>query len=160
MLAARAAVAGAEEGSGRPWGYRDPRPARHRAARRRPSGVTRLAVLFGVIGALLLLYVAEQAFVISLSYRLNGVKAALHAAAVQTDRLQLRISELSSPERIERVAREELHLVAPGEPAYLTETVQVAMVRPAEEDEPGFPVIARIQRLLRGSLVQAAHAAE
>ncbi len=156
MLAARAAVA--------TWdrevvGSRGTCPGRGRAVRRRLSGVTRLAALFTAIAALLLLYVAEQALVISLTYRLNGVKAALHTAAVETDRLQLEISELASPARIERVAREELHLVSPGEAAYLTGAVKVAMVRPAEE-EPGLPVIARIRRFFRGSLVQAAHAAQ
>ncbi|MGE5552447.1 MAG: hypothetical protein ACM3XZ_00785 [Betaproteobacteria bacterium] len=146
------------------WGNREvtgiggSRPLRRQAARRRPSEVARLAFLFAVVGTLLLLYVAEQAWVISLTYRLNGVKTALHSAAVETDRLQLQISELSSPERIERVAREELKLVSPGKPAYLTGAAKVALVKPAAQ-ERGLPMIARIQRFFRGSPVQAAHAA-
>lgn len=119
-----------------------------------------MAVLFGALGALLLLYVAEQAVVISLTYRLTDVEAALHAANVQTDRLALQVSELSSPERIERIAREELHLVSMDHPAQLAEVPTVALVKPPEEGETGNPVVARIQRLLRGTLVQAAHAAE
>lgn len=128
--------------------------------KRKTFGVTRLAVLFGALGALLLLYVAEQAVVISLTYRLTDVEAALHAANVQTDRLALQVSELSSPERIERIAREELHLVSMDHPAQLAEVPTVALVKPPEEGETGNPVVARIQRLLRGTLVQAAHAAE
>lgn len=158
MLAARA-VAGGEAWSGEPWGS-TPGASRRRTVRRKVSSVTRLAALFGAVAALLLLYVAEQAFVISLTYRLNEAKAALHAAAVQTDRLQLQMSELSSPERIERIAREELHLVSPDQPAYLAEAPQVALVAPAKEERPGLTVLARLQRLLRGTLVQAAQAAQ
>jgi cell division protein FtsL len=113
-----------------------------------------------VIAALLLLYVAEQAVVISLTYRLSGVKAALHSATVETDRLQLKISELSSPARLERVAREDLHLISPGEATYLVGAVKVALVKPAEEKEPGLPVIARIRGFFRGPLVQAAQTAQ
>lgn len=159
MLAARAAVAGASAWSGEPFA-RSAAPFQRRTAGRKPSGMKRLAALFSVVAALLLLYVGEQAFVISLTYRLHSVEAALHTAQVQTDRLQLEVSELSSPERIERIAREELHLVSPEYPAQLAEVPSVAAVKPAEEGEVGSTVVARIQRLLRGALVQAAHAAE
>ncbi len=158
MSGARAAVAVAARWEEEPSSGRT-RPS-GRKARPTASGVTRLAALFGAVAALLLLYVAEQAWVISLTYRLNGTRAALHAAEVQTDRLQLRVSELSSPARIERVAREELHLVSPDHPAYLAEAPQVAMVKPPEEGGARPTMVARIQRLLRGALVQAAHAAE
>jgi cell division protein FtsL len=115
-------------------------------------------MLFGAVAALLLLYVAEQAVVISLTYRLTDVKAEVHAADVETDRLQLQMSELSSPARIEKVAREDLHLVPGNHPAYLAEAPAVAMVPPAGEDGQG-TVIARLQRWFRGSLAEA-HAAQ
>lgn len=158
MLAARAAMAGAGTWSGEPYAG-STAPVR-RQTTHKPSKMTRLAALFSAVAALLLMYVGEQAFVISLTYRLQAAEAALHAAQVQTDRLQLRVSELSSPERIERIAREELHLVSPEYPAQLAEVPEVAAVKPAEEGEAGPTVVARLQRLLRGALVQAAHAAE
>ena len=131
MLAARAAVASSEAWDGEAL-KRQVRGTGRRKAVQRGTGVARLAFLFGFIGALLLLYVAEQAWVVSLTYRLNEAKASLHAAAVETDRLQFRVSELSSPARIERIAREELHLVAGAPPAYLDGTEKVALARPAE----------------------------
>lgn len=160
MLAARAATAGCEVWD-REAAERQAKGTGRRTAPRRGTGVARLACLFGAIGTLLLLYVAQQAWVISLTYRLNEAKATLHAAAVETDRLQLRASELSSPERIERVAREKLHLVAATPTAWVEGPARVALARPAEEGQPrGWPLVARLQRLLRSAPVQAAPAAE
>ncbi|MGE5508264.1 MAG: hypothetical protein ACM3RP_07285 [Chitinophagales bacterium] len=129
--------------------------------RRKASPVARLGAFFGLLGLLLMLYVAEQALVVTLTYRLTGVQAAIHAATVETEQLQLRMSELSSLDRIEKIAREELHLVSPAAAQYLSDAEAVPVAPPSPEASQVQPtVVARLHRFFAGAVVQTARAAQ
>ncbi len=70
-------------------------------------------IAVGAVMALLLLYVWERVDLVQVGYRIQQLKAERNALAREQDELRVRISRLTSPERLARVATEQLGMVRP-----------------------------------------------
>jgi len=126
------------------------RPGRHlrpveRPRPRRAPAVPALVGVGMVIAALLALAVMH-ALLIGGQVRLDGMHADVAAETEAIRRLELRVAELESPDRVLDVARDRLGMVQPSEVGYLLpvgvpgapeEPVRVAAAEvPAPEPEP------------------------
>jgi len=126
------------------------RPGRHlrpveRPGTRRSPAVPALVGVGMVIAALLALAVMH-ALLIGGQVRLDGMRREVAAETESIRRLELRVAELESPDRVLEVARERLGMVQPTEVGYLLpvgvpgapeEPVRVAAAEaPAPEVDP------------------------
>jgi cell division protein FtsB len=89
-----------------------------RPAPRRSAAVPALVGVAMVIGALLALAVMH-ALLIGGQVRLDGMHRDIAAETESIRRLELRVAELESPDRVLDVARERLGMVQPAEVGYL-----------------------------------------
>jgi len=131
---------------GRDAARRRPRHLRpvERPGTRRSPAVPALVGVGMVIAALLALAVMH-ALLIGGQVRLDGVRGDVASETEAVRRLELRVAELESPDRVLEVARERLGMVQPAEVGYLlpvgvegapTEPVRVAAAeRPAPEPD-------------------------
>jgi len=99
------------------------RPGRHlrpleRPGTRRSPAVPALVGVGVVIAALLALAVMH-ALLIGGQVRLDGMRREVAAETESIRRLELRVAELESPDRVLEVARERLGMVQPAEVGYL-----------------------------------------
>ena len=86
---------------------------------RRPN----LVPVLGFIALLLavsLFFVWSRVQVTSLDYEISKLESSLRGLQQETSNLRLEAASLSSPERIERVARKELHLRLPSADQVIT----------------------------------------
>lgn len=82
-----------------------------------------LLPVFGFIALLLavsLFFVWSRVQVTSLDYEISKMEGALRDLRQETSNLRLEAASLRSPERIERVARKELHLRLPSSEQVIT----------------------------------------
>ncbi|BAS27713.1 cell division protein FtsL [Limnochorda pilosa] len=117
----------------------EPRPPIRRAFRLRLRLAPR-ARLTGLAACVLFLAwqcVAQQAAIVDLSYRVDRLRAEQHAVEQQILRLSVEKARLASLARVERVARQELGMVEPGQ-------VRVVRLSPAGPEGTRAPVMARI----------------
>ncbi len=70
-------------------------------------------IAVGAVMALLLLYVWERVDLVQVGYRIQQLKAERNALAREQDELRVRIARLTSPERLARVATEQLGMIRP-----------------------------------------------
>ncbi len=70
-------------------------------------------IAVGAVMALLLLYVWERVDLVQVGYRIQQLKAERNALVREQDELRVRISRLTSPERLARVATEQLGMIRP-----------------------------------------------
>jgi len=119
------------------------RPVERPGARRSPAVPALVGV--GMVIAALLALAVMHALLIGGQVRLDGVRSEVASETEAIRRLELRVAELESPDRVLRVARERLGMVQPAEVGYLlpvgvegapAEPVRVAAAeRPAPEPE-------------------------
>jgi cell division protein FtsB len=95
-----------------------PAVARPRAARVRVS--TRAAVLVVLVLVVLTFAIAPLRELMSQRDKLDGVQRQAQMLQNQNDALQRRIVQLQDPAYLERLARECLGMVEPGETAFVT----------------------------------------
>lgn len=88
----------------------------------RRSPLVGVVLCWIIVASLTLAYVGERVVILAMTYGLGDMKQKLHAAQVDTERLQLTISELGSLGRVEEIARTELGMVQPQQVAYLDTT--------------------------------------
>lgn len=117
-----------------PWSERP--PARGRPRRRPRPGrrgrATRLALTVLAAAALLLAVGARQARIAAEGYQLGRLKHQLAAERAAVERLEAELARLSSPARLDAVARFQLGL----EPAQRLALARVEPLRPAGRTEP------------------------
>ncbi len=70
-------------------------------------------IAVGAVMALLLLYVWERVDLVQVGYRIQQLKAERNALTREHDELRVSISRLTSPERLARVATEQLGMIRP-----------------------------------------------
>jgi cell division protein FtsB len=92
--------------------------ARPRAARVRVS--TRAAVLLVLVLVVLTFAIAPLRELMSQRNKLDGLQRQAQILQGQNDALQRRIQQLQDPAYLERLARECLGMVEPGETAFVT----------------------------------------
>ena len=100
--------------------------------------------------SVLLLYVWERVDVVQVGYRIEQLKSKKVALERERDELRLKVSMLTSPDRIAKAAGEKLGMVPPQQG-------QVRLVR-LEPDEPnkGRPVVAMELKLAKHDIVRMA----
>lgn len=145
---------------------RRPSPGRHLAPVERPrprrSPAVPALVGAGMVIAALLALAVMHALLIGGQVRLDGLRADAAAETEAIRRLELRVAELESPDRVLAVARDRLGMVQPAEVGYLlpvgvpgapADPVRVAAAEapappPAEIEEgaeDGAPAVSREQ---------------
>jgi cell division protein FtsL len=127
----------------------------------RQNPLARLVVCWVVVAFLVLTYVGERAVILSLSYGLGDMRQKLHAAQVDTEQLQLAISELGSLNRVEEQARTELGMVKPAQVAYLdtTSMPKISVLEGQDESVLEKGTVARAGNFLQGVFSSVAKAA-
>jgi cell division protein FtsL len=88
-------------------------------------------LIFAVVTTLILLFVWERVDVVRLGYQIERLKSQKILLERERDELRVRLSSLTSPERIARAATERLNMVLP-------EKGQIVLVH-LESDTPGLP---------------------
>jgi hypothetical protein len=113
------------------------------------------------VAFLVLTYVGERAVILSLAYGLGDMRQKLHAAQVDTEQLQLAISELGSLNRVEEQARTELGMVKPAQVAYLdtTSMPKISVLEGQDESVLEKGTVARAGNFLQGVFSSVAKAA-
>lgn len=146
VLPARSSRAAAPRPSPRPARRpgRHLRPVERPGARRSPAVPALVAV--GIVIAALLALAVMHALLIGGQVRLDGLRRDVASETEAIRRLELRVAELESPDRVLDVARDRLGMVQPAEVGYLLpvgvaggseEPVRVA---PAEVPPPPEPL--------------------
>ncbi len=94
---------------------------------------------------LVFVFVWERVDVVRLGYQIERLKAQKVLLERERDQLQVKVSALSAPERIAKVATERLGLVPPRQG-------QVFMVH-QQQDAPALPMVAeiRVARNIQGA---------
>lgn len=88
-------------------------------------------LIFAVVTTLILLFVWERVDMVRLGYQIERLKSQKVLLERERDELRVRLSSLTSPERIARAATERLNMVLP-------EKGQIVLVH-LESDAPGLP---------------------
>ena len=78
----------------------------------------RIAVASLVLAAALLLFVFPTRSLIAQRREISRSREDLHVIEAETDRLAEEAARLATPAEIERMAREQFHMVRPGERAF------------------------------------------
>lgn len=86
--------------------------------RRRGSAAARVAVASVALAALLLLFVFPTRSLISQRHEISRARHSLEVIRNENERLSEEASRLAAPAEIERLAREQFHMVRPGERAF------------------------------------------
>ncbi len=98
------------------------------------------AISAAIVMSLLLLYVWERVDLVRLGYRIQQLQAQHTTLKRQSDALNVKLSALTSPERIARVAIDRLGMRAPR-------PGQVVLVSLSPERPPGQPPTSPLVRL-------------
>lgn len=96
----------------------------------------KLIAVFSVM-ALLLLYVWERVDIVQAGYQIERLKAKKVVLERERDQLRVRVSALTAPDRIAKLASERLGMVPP-------QTDQIRMVR-LDAPQPGTPSVPVMQ---------------
>lgn len=83
-----------------------------------------------ILTSLALLNLSEKALVTQNTYRIERIKEALEAARFSQEKLETEITSLKTPERIQRVATDNLSMVTPTEITFIS--------LPAEEESVSY----------------------
>jgi cell division protein FtsL len=134
-----------------------PQPIRRRSRsliRRRP--LTRMAPLSALaivcVTAVVFGVLLEQVILAQSAFELTRIRQRIAAAQAENQELLLQMTELQSPDRLERFAREELGMVDPSRVEYVVADVGAA--------DPGVAVLAPSRGLRASSPATAAAALE
>jgi cell division protein FtsL len=73
-----------------------------------------MKVLLGLVVVSLLVYVAERVDIVRLGYQIERLKIERAALQRERDELRVKVSKLSSPERIARLASDRLGMMPPS----------------------------------------------
>lgn len=98
---------------------------------RRP-GTAMATVLFVVLGAAFLTQVVPYRQILDSERQVNSARAELEALAAENEHLQADVDALGTDAEVEKLAREKLGYVRPGETAYV-------VLDPPETEEPPLP---------------------
>lgn len=74
----------------------------------------RVLYLVGFIAALSLIYIWSRVQIVRYGYEINDLKIEQRLLAEENRQIQLELSTLKSPQRIERIAKDKLHMTTPG----------------------------------------------
>jgi cell division protein FtsL len=85
--------------------------------------------------SLLLLYVWERVEVVRVGYHIERLKSQKIALQRERDELQVKMSALMAPERIARVAREQLGMTPPQHGQVVLVRLEAGSSRPSAEPE-------------------------
>ena len=95
---------------------------------RRP-GPALATLLFLLLGAAFLTQVVPYRQILDSNRQVDGARAHLAALEAENERLRADVDALNTPEEIEKLAREKLGYVRPGETSYV-------VLAPAESEPP------------------------
>lgn len=98
---------------------------------RRP-GTAMATVLFIVVGAAFLTQVVPYRQILDSERQVNSARAELDSLIAENERLQADVEALGTDAEVEKLAREKLGYVRPGETAYV-------VLDPPETEEPPLP---------------------
>lgn len=88
-----------------------------------------LCLLFAAVG---IIHVTSRVMVVDAGYRLSRLEQESRALTLANDKIRIELAYLRSPARLEKLAREQLHMALPS-PASVITLEKAPVTRPAQK---------------------------